>query len=487
MFIKTLNSVQREAATFGDGPLLILAGAGSGKTRVLTARAGWLVTRKDVPPGNILAVTFTNKAAGEMRGRLERLIGPGSGDLWLGTFHSLGLRILRRESRLVGGAGQLTVYGDDDQLALVKEVMRDLSISDKSFAPRSILWRINQAKNENIGPGEFAAGAGDFLAERVARVYAEYDRRLRDMNCRDFGDLICEPISLFKNNPHLLEDYRRRFRYILVDEYQDTNRAQYLLTNMLASGSRNIFAVGDPDQSIYAWRGADISNILDFERDYPDATVLRLEQNYRSTKTILDAANAVICRNARRLEKNLWTENAEGATIIYEEARDEYDEARRVIRHMRRLTGGSAGGPVGLGDIAVFYRTNAQSRVFEEELIREGMPYTVVGGVRFYDRMEIRDAIAYLRLASNPDDAMSFQRVVNRPARKIGAVTVGRIKGLAAELGVSIFDALREADARGMLARTRARAFIDAFDSFKKDLGAGEGGGAGGAASGTSP
>ncbi|MFQ5736651.1 MAG: ATP-dependent helicase [Thermodesulfobacteriota bacterium] len=470
MFIKSLNPTQHEAVTFGDGPLLILAGAGSGKTRVLTARIAYLVLKRGVAPSSIVAVTFTNKAAGEMRERLHRLIGDDAKRLWLGTFHSIGLRLLRTELRASGSGRELTVYGDDEQLMLVKEVMKELSISDKTFSPRAVLSKINHAKNEYISCSEYASmGSGDFLAERVVKIYSLYQKRLREMGCMDFGDLICEPISLLKNNPHILEKYRSRFHYLLVDEYQDTNRAQYLLTNLLASGTRNLLAVGDPDQSIYAWRGADIGNILDFEKDYQDATVLRLEQNYRSTKNILSAANAVIVKNSKRIEKTLWTENPGGSPLLFEEARDEYDEARTVIKRIKRLLDNN--GALAYRDVAIFYRTNAQSRVFEETLIRESIPYTIVGGVRFYDRMEIKDAVAYLRVMANPNDTISLQRIINRPARKIGPATLAKLRALADEEGLSLFDALRAANARGALAKTRAGAYLEACEDFKGNLG----------------
>lgn len=468
-FLKSLNPTQMEAVTFGDGPLLILAGAGSGKTRVLTSRIAYLIAKTGVSPDNILAVTFTNKAAGEMRERLERTIGGNARSVWLGTFHSLGLRLLRKESRAAGLASDLTVYNDDDQLALVKEVLRELDLNEKVTPPKSVLARINQAKNENIGPSEYASLVNDFFSERIAKVYARYQKKLREMGCLDFGDLICEPINLFRQNGPVLDRYRNRFRYILVDEYQDTNKAQYLLTGLLASGHRNLLAVGDPDQSIYGWRGADISNILDFEKDYPDSTVLRLEQNYRSTANILSAANSVIERNRRRMEKTLWTENGEGHPLAHEEARDEYDEARRVLSRLKSRM--SEDRSVSYRDAAVFYRTNAQSRVFEELLIREGIPYTIVGGTRFYDRMEIRDALAYIRVLANPADSISLQRIINRPARGVGKATLDRIIAIADELGVPLLEAARTALGRGLLGKTRLRQFLDASDAFRSGLG----------------
>ncbi len=466
MFLKSLNVSQAEAATFGDGPLLILAGAGSGKTRVLTARIAYLVLKKGTPPQNILAVTFTNKAAGEMRERLTDLIGEKAKSLWLGTFHSLGLRILRQEN----GVGlPLTVYNDDDQLSLIKQTMAELLISEKTFSPRAILSRINQAKNENIGPREYLKDEHDFLSERVSKVYSLYQKKLREMGCMDFGDLICEPINLLQRNPSLLKKYQERFKHILVDEYQDTNKAQYLFTKLLASGTRNLFAVGDPDQSIYLWRGADIGNILDFEKDYPDATLLRLEQNYRSTKTILNAANAVIERNEKRHKKALWTENPEGSKVTYEEALTEHNEAGLIINRLKSILDGNRS--LRYRDFAVFYRTNAQSRVFEEALIREGIPYTIVGGVKFYDRKEIRDAIAYLRVIANPNDSLSLQRIVNTPARGVGKTTLEKVQSLSDSTGLSLFEAFRLGLERGILQKTRIAGFIEACDDFRKDVG----------------
>jgi len=468
-----LNPVQKEAVTSGDGPLLILAGAGSGKTRVLTARIAWLVREMNVAPGNILAVTFTNKAAGEMRERLRKLIGPQAAGLWLGTFHSLGLRMLREELRAAGATHDITVYNDDDQLALIRQVMAELEISDKTLAPKAVLAQINEAKNEALSPAEFQSTARHFLAERIARIYSYYQKRLHEMNCMDFGDLICEPIRLLRHNPDVLMRYQKRFTHVLVDEYQDTNRAQYLFTNLLASGTRNLMAVGDPDQSIYGWRGADINNILDFEKDYPDTALLRLEENYRSTKKILAAANAVIEKNEKRLKKTLWTANADGSPLVYEETRDEYHEVRAVLARLKGSL--DADGSLGYRDFAVFYRTNAQSRVFEEELIREGIPYTIVGGVRFYDRKEIRDAIAYLRCVTNPNDMISLQRVVNTPARGVGKVTFDKVRAMSAEAGVSLLEAFRIAHDRGLIRKSGLKAFIEAFEAFRNGIGTGGG------------
>lgn len=464
-----LNPLQKEAVTFGDGPLLILAGAGSGKTRVLTARIAYLVREKRVRPERILAVTFTNKAAGEIRHRLGKLIGDEAKALWLGTFHSVGLKLLHKEARTAGISHGMTVYDDDNQLSLIKQVMSELNLNEKSFAPKAMLTRINQAKNENISAAEFASEASDFLSERTAKVYSLYQKRLREMNCFDYGDLICEPVRLLRENPNLLNRYRDEIHYVLVDEFQDTNRVQYEFTSLMASGARNLLVVGDPDQSIYAWRGADINNILDFNRDYPDATVVRLEQNYRSTGNILSAANAVIKYNQKRLEKNLWTENAPGERLTLIECNDEYDEARRVISRIKTLR--DADKAMAYRDFAVFYRTNAQSRVFEETLLREGIPYTIIGGKRFYDRMEIKDAIAYLRVMSNPEDAISLKRIINTPPRGIGPVAFEKIKSVKADLGIALLDAVRETFARNLFGKSKAGEFVEACASFKDNLG----------------
>ncbi len=467
MFIKTLNSVQAEAATFGDGPMLILAGAGSGKTRVLTSRVAWLMRERGVPAREILAVTFTNKAAAEMRTRLGAILGEAGKGLWLGTFHGIGLRILREQSG-PGNAG-LSVYGEDEQIALIKKVLKELNIGDKAMTPKAIAWKISRAKNELMDPEALLANSRDFLSERLYKIYSLYQKRLREMNAYDFGDLIAEPVKIFQLNPEILKRYHRRLRYILVDEYQDTNRAQYVLTKLLSSGSGNLFAVGDPDQSIYAWRGACIDNILQFQEDYPGARVFKLEQNYRCTKKILTAANSLIDKNAKRLEKELWTENPEGPPVQYDEADDEREEARQVIKKIEFLK--SSDQTLKYGQVAVFYRTNAQSRVFEEGLLRSGLPYAVVGGVRFYERKEIRDAMSYLRVIVNPRDAISFARIINSPPRGIGRVTLGKISALAVERGLTLMEALKAASESGLIKKTGAAALIEAFSAFEKDLG----------------
>lgn len=468
--LNQLNPVQRQAVTCGEGPVLILAGAGSGKTRVLTARIAYLVREKGVRPEAIMAVTFTNKAASEIRERLKTMIGPEAGRLRLGTFHSQGLRILREERRRAGLANELTVYNDDDQLTLLRQVIQELGFNDKVVQPKAMLQMINQAKNENISAEEYrstATGAHAFMVERAAKVYELYQKRLKEMNCVDFGDLICEPVRMLKRDARLLAMYQERIRHMLVDEYQDTNRAQYALTSLLSGGSRNIFAVGDPDQSIYGWRGADINNILDFEKDYPDAAVLRLEENYRSTKKILSSANSVIENNTKRLEKTLRTQNPDGDKVVFEECDNEYDEGRAVLRWIKKLMAADKG--LAYSDAAVFYRTNAQSRVFEEAMMREGIPYVIVGGTRFYDRAEIRDSLAYMRLLANPNDLIGLARAVNTPSRGVGPVALEKVRSISIERSVSLLEALRVASDSGVIRKSGVGQFIAACDAFTKD------------------
>ena len=465
--LKDLNPSQKEAVSHSGSPLLILAGAGSGKTRVLTTRIASLIKDKGVPADRILAATFTNKAAGEMRKRLHSMLGEAAQGLWLGTFHSLGLRLIKRESSLLGLPPDLTVYDDDDQLRLVKQTMEELDISTKALSPRAVLSRIGRAKNENITPGEYLSENHDFFSERVSQIYALYQKRLKEMGAVDFGDLICLPIRLFRESPETLERYQRRFLHTLVDEYQDTNRAQYALMNLLALGSRNLCAVGDPDQSIYRWRGADIGNILEFEQDWPDSTVLRLEQNYRSTERILLAANSVISHNAKRHEKTLWTENPKGTLPEYIQCENEYKEARGVLERLRELRSEKAS--LKYKDFAVFYRTNAQSRVLEEQFAREGVPYSVVGGVRFYERMEIKDALSYLKVIQNPRDAISLKRIVNVPARGIGAVTLARVGAAAREKGLSLYEAFTEGVRSGELKRPEQARLFNTLEKIREE------------------
>lgn len=424
-----LNPEQRSAAETTSGPLLILAGAGSGKTRVLTYRIAHLIDAHDVAPWNILAVTFTNKAAGEMRQRVIDLVGPVAERIWIGTFHSVCARLLRYEAEPFGLHRDFTIYDEEDRRALVRRILDARDLSDQDFPPRQVAGQISGAKNAMIDVETFARQAGaDPHRRQIADVYSDYEQGLRANKALDFDDLIVEPVRAFRRCPEVLEKYRQRFKYILIDEYQDTNRPQYLLTRLLAEEHRNICVVGDDDQSIYQFRGADLRNILDFEKDYSETKVVRLEQNYRSTARILNAANAVIGHNLDRKGKKLWTAGSDGDLIDYAECGDDRSEARRVvakIENLCRVQGYSR------GEAAILYRTNAQSRQLEEELRRSGVPYTIIGGVRFYERREIKDVLAYLRLLVNPDDDVSLLRVLNVPKRGIGNTTIERLVGYA--------------------------------------------------------
>ncbi len=425
-----LNPQQAAAVTHQGGPLLVVAGAGSGKTRVLVHRIGWLLSQRQVQPGGLLAITFTNKAAGEMKERVAALVGPRAKAMWVSTFHSMCVRLLRAEHAHLGRTSTFSVYDQADAQRLMTLVARDLDVDVKRFPPRSLSAQVSNLKNELVDPDTARERADDFVAKQVAEVYVVYQQRLRQSNAFDFDDLIMEAVGLLQAFPDVAEHYRRRFRHVLVDEYQDTNHAQYTLVRELVGTSSErgieglppaeLCVVGDADQSIYAFRGADIRNILEFERDYPDATVVLLEQNYRSTQTILSAANAVISRNAGRKPKNLWSDSGSGAKITGYVADNEHDEAAFVAAEVDRL---HDAGTLRPADIAVFYRTNAQSRVFEEVFIRVGLPYKVVGGVRFYERREVRDLLAYLRVVANPTDTVSLRRILNTPRRGLGDKT----------------------------------------------------------------
>lgn len=459
MFLDNLNPIQQEAVKQTDGPLLILAGAGSGKTRVLTYRIAYLIGVLGVPPWNILAVTFTNKAAAEMRERVYQLVGKAAQQVWLGTFHSTGVRILRREAERLGLDRNFTIYDSDDQLSLIKKVMRELDTSERQFPPKVIQARIDGAKNELLSPTVYAQLATEFFDERVALIYARYQKELQESNGLDFGDLIMKPVELFQLYPDVLKRYQDRFRYILVDEYQDTNHAQYMFVNLLAAQHRNLCVVGDDDQSIYMWRGADLNNILDFEKDYPEARVIRLEQNYRSTQTILSAANAVVQNNLGRKGKTLWTKNPPGEKLSLREALDDRDEALWVVDRIREELRHNH---CGLGNFVVLYRTNAQSRVLEDGLRQAGIPYVIVGGVRFYERKEVKDILAYLKLVVNPRDSVSLKRIINMPSRGIGEATIRKLEKLAAEEGISLFEALGHHD-KVLNISTPTRGEIDRF------------------------
>jgi DNA helicase-2/ATP-dependent DNA helicase PcrA len=439
-----LNPEQREAASHLEGPLLVLAGAGSGKTRVLTTRIAWMVDEMGVDPGSILALTFTNKAAGEMRERVRKALGREPTGMWIGTFHSVGVRILRRDAPRIGWSPGFTVYDADDADGLTKRIIRDtLNLDPKKWTPRAVHGAISAAKNELTGPETYADAARDQFERIVADVYPLYQKALRDANAFDFDDLLVKPVQLFREQPHVLRRYADRFRFLLVDEYQDTNRAQYTFLRLLAEDHRNLFVVGDDDQSIYGWRGADIRNILEFEKDFPDTNIVRLEQNYRSTKTILDVANRVISENVNRKGKTLRTDNATGEPLTLVEAADEMDEAQWVAEEIRTRMGDNP--ELTLRQFVVLYRTNSQSRAMEEALRREGMPYRVIGGTRFYERREVKDALAYLRLVANPAADEAFLRIVNVPRRGIGDTTVARLAEHAARRGIPLLAAAGEA------------------------------------------
>jgi DNA helicase-2/ATP-dependent DNA helicase PcrA len=432
-----LNPPQREAVTHGDGPLLVLAGAGSGKTRVLTHRIAWLVATRRAQPGEILSITFTNKAADEMRERVEQLVGRVSRLMWVMTFHSACARILRREATRLGYKGTFTIYDEGDSLRMIKRAMGELELDTKRFPPRAIRAQISGAKNQLLDAESFRQQQGSFFEQTAADVYELYEKRMHEANSMDFDDLLVRTVNLFELFPDVRERYQRAFRTVLVDEYQDTNRAQYRLLQLLCEEHRNLFVVGDESQSIYGFRHADIRNILEFERDFPDAEVVKLEQNYRSTQTILDATNAIIANNRARKPKRLWTEEGAGEPVRIVELGDEHEEARYLAGEIERL---ATEEDVPRTEIAVFYRTNAQSRVLEDTLVRFDVPYQVIGGTKFYERREIKDAIAYLTLLTNPADAVSFARIVNSPRRGIGQTTQGRLLSHANTIGEPVWE-----------------------------------------------
>ncbi|WP_199550639.1 DNA helicase PcrA [Streptomyces sp. N35] len=476
-----LNENQRAAVTHSDTPLLIVAGAGSGKTRVLTHRIAYLLAERNVHPGQILAITFTNKAAGEMKERVEELVGPRANAMWVMTFHSACVRILRRESKKLGFTSSFSIYDAADSKRLMALVCRDLDLDPKRFPPKAFSAKISNLKNELIDEEDFAGQAADGFEKTLAQAYAMYQSRLREANALDFDDLIMTTVNLLRAFPDVAEHYRRRFRHVMVDEYQDTNHAQYaLVRELVGTGPRDedvppgehelppaeLCVVGDADQSIYAFRGATIRNILDFEDDYPNATTILLEQNYRSTQTILSAANAVIERNESRRPKNLWTNAGNGAQITGYVADTEHDEAQFVAEEIDRLTDA---GHAKAGDVAVFYRTNAQSRVFEEIFIRVGLPYKVVGGVRFYERKEVRDVLAYLRVLSNPEDTVPLRRILNVPKRGIGERAEAMIDALSLREKITFPQALGRVDeAYGMAARSTNA--VKRFNTLMEEL-----------------
>lgn len=439
MDLKILNETQREAVVTTEGPLLVLAGAGSGKTRVLTHRIAYLIEEKSVYPSEILAFTFTNKAAKEMRKRVEALVGAVSSTMWIGTFHALAVRMLRRDVEKIGYNKDFVIYDADDQLTLLRQVIKSLNIDEKKNPPRFFRGKISEAKNEMITPEEYTGLYGDdFANAQVAKVFANYQKKLKTNNAMDFDDLILKAIALLTEHEAVRDYYNRKFRYVLVDEYQDTNKAQYSLIRLIAGKHHNVCVVGDLDQSIYGWRGADIRNIRDFEKDFSDARTVVLEQNYRSTEMILNAANAVIRNNQQRKEKNLWTTRGAGEKLRYYQAYDERDEARFIADEIHKLIRNEDRKH---SDFCVLYRTNAQSRAIEEVMLRQGLPYTIVGGYRFYERMEIKDIMAYLRVIQNPQDEISFNRAIGAPKRGIGPKTLELIHSRALVTGKSIVSA----------------------------------------------
>ena len=447
-YLAELNEAQREAVLATEGPLLVIAGAGSGKTRVLTYRVAHLIRAGSVKPNEILAITFTNKAAGEMRTRLQDMLGPTAGSIWILTFHAACGRILRREAPRLGYRTNFTIYDQADQVRLVKLCLEELERDPKRFVPRGIHAQISHAKDQLVGPAEYRQRVASFYDQTVADVYELYQRRLFASNAVDFDDLLMLTVDVLERFPEALERWQKAFHYILVDEYQDTNHAQYRLLRLLAGEHRNVCAVGDPDQAIFAFRGADIRNILEFENDFGETRAVALEQNYRSTNAILEAANRVITHNRERKPKNLWSELGAGDPVQVVELEDEHAEARYVAAQIASLVEEGYSGR----EIAVFYRTNAQSRVLEDVLVRQEIPYQVIGGPRFYDRAEIKDAIAYLQVLDNPDDAVSLQRIANRPRRGIGDATLARLQNFADAQDISLLTAVRRADDAGLAA-----------------------------------
>ncbi len=463
----TLNEQQKAAVLQTEGPVLILAGAGSGKTRVLTHRAAYLIEEKGVDPWNIMCITFTNKAAGEMRERINAIVGKGAQSIWVSTFHSACVRILRRHIELLGYDNNFTIYDADDQKTVMKDVLKRLQIDTKIYKDRTFLNSVSSAKNELISPQEFAVrAAADYRLQRQSEVYTEYQKELKRSNALDFDDLIMKCVELLRDNSAVLDYYQERFRYLMVDEYQDTNTAQFRLVQLLAGKYRNLCVVGDDDQSIYKFRGANIQNILSFEKSYPDAAVIRLERNYRSTQNILDAANAVIKNNEGRKEKSLWTDKGAGERIIFRQLDTAYEEAEVIADSISSFV---RRGIYGYGDCAVLYRTNAQSRILEERFVSENIPYRIFGGVNFYSRREIKDLLAYLKTIDNARDDVAVKRIINVPRRGIGATTISHVQDWAGQNGISFFDALCRADEIPTLGKSAASK-VKPFVTFIEDM-----------------
>ena len=469
--LDSLNPQQQEAVLQTEGPVLILAGAGSGKTRVLTHRIAYLIEEQEVNPWNIMAITFTNKAAGEMRERVDKIVGYGSESVWVSTFHSSCVRILRRHIDRIGYTGNFTIYDTDDQKSVMKDICRRLQIDTKVYKERALLNAISRAKDELMGPDEFLRNSsGDIHEQRIAKVYREYQEQLHKNNALDFDDLIMKTVELFRACPDVLDQYQERFRYIMVDEYQDTNTAQFQLISLLAAKYRNLCVVGDDDQSIYKFRGANIGNILGFERVFEEAVVIRLEQNYRSTKNILLAANEVIRNNMERKKKTLWTENKEGSLVHFKQFLNGYEEAEYVAG---KISKDVRTGKCNYSDCAILYRTNAQSRMFEEKFLMANIPYKIVGGINFYARKEIKDLLAYLKTVDNAVDDLAVRRIINIPKRGIGATSIVRVEEHAQKRGLSFYDALREADEIEKIGRAASKIapFVTFIQSLRSKVG----------------
>ncbi len=464
--IEGLNNKQKEAVLQTEGPCLVIAGAGSGKTKVLTHKIAYLIAEKHVTPWNILAITFTNKAANEMKERIEKLVGDVAKDIWMGTFHSICVRILRKYIDRIGFDSSFIIFDTSDQRTLIKECLKALNIDDKMFTDRSVLAEISNAKNEMLEPASYLAKyTGDFRREKIGEIYSMYQRRLKENNAIDFDDIINFTIRILTENPDALEYYTEKFNYVLVDEYQDTNKAQFTLVTILASRYGNITVVGDNDQGIYSFRGADISNILNFEKDFPGTKIIKLEQNYRCTGNILKTANAVIKNNEAKYEKKLWTENEEGSLPCIYQGEDEYDEARYIVEQINHLKREEY---LNYNNYAILYRMNSQSRAIEDILRREDIPYKIIGGLKFYERKEIKDTIAYLRLIANTADNLSLKRIINEPKRGIGKTSIDQIDQIAQENGISMYEVIKHADQYGLnRVYANAREFIECIEEMR--------------------
>ena len=464
--IEGLNDKQREAVVQTEGPCLVIAGAGSGKTKVLTHKIAYLIAEKNIAPWNILAITFTNKAANEMKERIEKLVGDIAKDIWMGTFHSICVRILRKYIDRIGFDSSFLIFDTSDQRTLVKECIKALNVDDKMFTDRSVLSEISNAKNEMLEPTQYAVKyASDFRKAKIGEIYALYQKRLKENNAIDFDDIINYTIKILTENEDALEYYTEKFKYVLVDEYQDTNKAQFTLVTILASRYGNITVVGDNDQGIYSFRGADISNILNFEKDFPGTTIIKLEQNYRCTGNILKAANAVIKNNEAKYEKKLWTENDEGNLPCIYQGDDEYDEARYIVEQINHIKREEY---LGYSNYAILYRMNSQSRAIEDILLREDIPYKVIGGLKFYERKEIKDTIAYLRLIANTSDNISLKRIINEPKRGIGKTSLDNVEEISYQAGISMYEVIKHADQYGLnRVFANSREFVELIEEMK--------------------